>query len=275
MSSGTRTFSAGYVLALSLGGCTHDGPACDENGSCAAGTTDTGTSSSTTTTVGNDVSLDKYPPVVVRTVPVTGSLAVDPVTTTTMEVEFDRPMGPGYAWWSIDENAPDNAGVAWVDSFTNALTGVVLADDLPYQLWINDPFGEGDYDKFTDEDGQAALEYPVVFATGSDPGLIAGMATSVTASTPAAGAEDVDPALDRLEVTFGKDMDPMEGGWLLDQAKTYPQIDETAFSDPRTMYADVVLEPSTTYAIWLDGFVDTDGNAAARWLLTFRTADAD
>jgi hypothetical protein len=111
-----------------------------------------------------------------------------------------------------------------------------------------------------------------VFATGADPALIADLPGAVVGSVPAAGEEDVDPALDVLTLTFSKDL-AVEGELAQDARKTYPDIASVEIADARTAEVAVTLEPSTTYAVWVRGFVDTDGVAAAEWLLTFRTAD--
>ena len=48
---------------------------------------------------------------------------------------------------------------------------------------------------------------------------------------------------------------------------------DQGLSDPRTAWVDVALERTTTYALRIEGFVDTDGVAVAPWLLTFRTGN--
>lgn len=129
------------------------------------------------------------------------------------------------------------------------------------------------------EDGEAALAYPIAFAAGdgSDPDALIDMPAAVVSSVPEAGASDVSADLGRIEVTFSKDMDDGVEAWIRDEARTWPDVVDSGFSDARTAWLDVALQPSTTYAIWVgrEGdawFEAADGTEAQAWLLTFRTA---
>jgi hypothetical protein len=66
-------------------------------------------------------------------------------------------------------------------------------------------------------------------------------------------------------------------GWEFDAPRTFPETVGERFDDPRTAALEVVLEPGTTYAIWINatgsGFVATDGVPAATYLVSFRTAE--
>lgn len=257
-----------HLLAL-LVGCGPD-PKCDPNTEDACTSLSSGDDDDTPD-VGNAVDLDRFPPVVVETVPASGALSVTPGTTR-VEAVFSRPMTPGsWSWVSVDGNFPVAGAASFLDDGTAVLDDVVLEPNTAYQLWLNDPFGA--YSNFASEGGIPAVPYPLVFATSADPTLLAGSPAAVVASDPPAGTEGVDPALDRIEVTFGRDMDPDASGWTEDTARTFPALGPEGFVDARTAYVDVTLEPGTTYAVWVEGFVDTDGTAAAPWLLTFRTEE--
>lgn len=228
-------------------------------------------SDSTAPPVGNDVPLDGFPPVVIGTVPASGALSVDP-STSRIEATFSRPMRTdSWAWVQVDTHFPEATSASFVDPDTAQLEGVVLAADQGYQAWVNDPYGT--YSSFVDLAGDVAVPYPIVFATGGDPGLLTGFPTAVVGSKPVAGTADVDPSLTRLEVTFGRDMDTASTGWLPPSAPTAPVVLGEGFSDPRTAWVDVALEPGTTYALWIDGFRDASGNPSTPWLLTFRTQE--
>lgn len=260
---------------LWLAACQDDDAKCgpytqEVDGQCVTG----GTSSSTTPSdagVGNQVPLSRFPPAVLQTVPATGSILVDPLTTR-VEVTFSRAMNQdSWSWVSVDDTFPDTDGASFVDADTAQLNIVGLQPDRVYQLWVNSP--SGTYVGFMDRDGLSAVAYPIVFATGSDPALLNGTPAAVIASDPPPGATDVDPALTRLQVSFSRDMDEAYLGWEMETPRTFPVLLERGFSDPRTAWVDVALEPATTYALWAEGFVGADGAPAAPWLMTFRTAD--
>lgn len=231
-------------------------------------TTDTGDQ------VGNDIDVRRHPPVVVATSPPSGALGVDPGTTR-LEVTFSESMSlEGWAWVSVDSHFPDEGDasvVSYVDSDTNVLDGVVLSPDHGYMAWINSPYGM--YTDFADLDGDPAVAYPLVFATGNDPALLADFPPAVVGSDPPALAEDVDPGRTSLTFVFSKDMRDGFGALSEDRRQTWPEVGQVTFTDARTAEVEVTLEPSTTYAVWVEAFVDTDGNEVARWLLAFRTAD--
>lgn len=239
----------------------------DSTGSDATGSD----SDATAPPVGNDVPLDSFPPVVVGTVPGSGALSVDP-TLSRMEATFSRPMRTdSWSWVQVDTHFPEVTSASFADADTAQLEGMVLAPDQGYQAWINDPYGA--YSSFVDLAGRVAVPYPIVFATSAAPGLLAGFPTAVVGSKPVAGTADVDPSLGRLEVTFGRDMDAGSTGWIPDSVPTAPVVLSEGFSDLRTAYLEVALDPGTTYALRIDGFVDASGNPSTPWLLTFRTQE--
>jgi hypothetical protein len=215
---------------------------------------------------GEDPWLQGFPPVVVHSSPGVGALSVDP-TTTRLEVTFSRAMASDrWSWVQADLHFPTTGEAGFVDDDT-AFLEVTLEPDSVYYLWLN----AGGYTGFANTYGQAAVPWPLVFSTGDDPSLLDAFPIAVTGSLPASGDTAVAPGPTRLEVTFSRDLDPASSGWLQQTAEAYLELEETGFLDPRRAYADVVLQPSTTYAVWLYGFEGTNGIVAAPWLLAFRT----
>src|SRR5262249_30603773 len=98
----------------------------------------------------------------------------------------------------------------------------------------------------------------------------------VVKTEPAAGADDVDPAITEIKVTFSKDMTDESWSWSSVTKETFPP---TAGEKPihyekdkRTCVLAVKLEPGKTYGIWLNssnfgGFKDANGRSAVPYLL--------
>jgi RNA polymerase sigma-70 factor (ECF subfamily) len=100
----------------------------------------------------------------------------------------------------------------------------------------------------------------------------------VVRTTPEAGADDVDPAITEIKVTFSKDMTEGSFSWSTMSKESFPTVDgKPAYEDDkRTCVLPVKLEPGKTYAIWLNSakfgnFKDADGRSAVPYLLVFRT----
>lgn len=111
---------------------------------------------------------------------------------------------------------------------------------------------------------------------------VANMPPSVVKTVPQSGAVDVDPGLDRISVTFSKDM--MDGNWSWTQISddTFPKMigKPKYLDDKRTCVLSVELEPGKTYVTWLNSarygnFKDTDGRSAAPYLLVFQTTASE
>ncbi len=246
--------------------------ACGTPGPDSAGTS-LSTGTTTATSVGNDVSLLDYPPVVISTLPTSGALGVD-VGTDALSVTYSREMGAGYSWVQVNADLfPSTGGAAWLDTTTNQVSDVVLEDDHLYLLWLNSPYGS--YSSFTDVAGTPALPYPLVFQTSVTTAPLLGLPCAVVSSDPVAGTSGVDPSTTRIALTFSQELADGPEGWEKDRPITWPAVLATGV-DGATAWADVELSPSTTYAIRVNpgdqGFQDTLGNACAEWLLTFRTA---
>jgi RNA polymerase sigma-70 factor (ECF subfamily) len=100
----------------------------------------------------------------------------------------------------------------------------------------------------------------------------------VVKTVPAAGADDVDPKLTEIKVTFSKDMQDGSWSWSTLSKESFPKVDGKPkyLTDKRTCVLPVKLEPGQTYAIWVNSekfgnFKDTDGRSAVPYLLVFKT----
>lgn len=99
----------------------------------------------------------------------------------------------------------------------------------------------------------------------------------VVKTVPEAGADDVDPGLTEIAVTFSKDMQPGSFSWSTMSKESFPTVDgQAAYRDARTCVLPVKLEPGKTYALWVNSakfgnFKDADGRSAVPYLLVFRT----
>ncbi|MBN1491373.1 MAG: hypothetical protein JXA69_15775, partial [Phycisphaerae bacterium] len=94
----------------------------------------------------------------------------------------------------------------------------------------------------------------------------------------AAGAKDVDPALQEIRVTFDRDMDPKSFAFI-SRGSGYPgrRGGGPYWPDARTCVLPVTLEPGRDYWVGInsdkfEGFKSTDGTAAAPYPIAFHTA---
>jgi RNA polymerase sigma-70 factor (ECF subfamily) len=99
----------------------------------------------------------------------------------------------------------------------------------------------------------------------------------VVKTVPEAGADDVNPMLGAIRVTFSKDMTDGSFSWSTMSKESFPTTDgKPVYEDPRTCVLPVKLEPGKTYAVWVNSakfgnFKDADGRSAVPYLLVFRT----
>jgi RNA polymerase sigma-70 factor (ECF subfamily) len=100
----------------------------------------------------------------------------------------------------------------------------------------------------------------------------------VVKTVPQAGADDVDPKLTEIRVTFSKDMTDDSWSWATLSEETFPKVDGKPkyLKDRRTCVLPVKLEAGKTYAVWVnsekfDNFKDADGRPAVPYLLVFQT----
>ena len=109
---------------------------------------------------------------------------------------------------------------------------------------------------------------------------IASLPPSVIKTMPQCGDDKVNPDLEKISVTFSKEM-KVTGhcwSWCSVNDNTFPQLNgKTIFlDDKRTCVLQVKLEPEKTYAIWVNtdqyqSFQDPLGHRAVPYLLVFKT----
>ncbi|HEV3386801.1 MAG TPA: Ig-like domain-containing protein [Gemmata sp.] len=100
----------------------------------------------------------------------------------------------------------------------------------------------------------------------------------VVKTVPTAGAEDVDPKLTEIKVTFSKDMLDESWSWVQLSDASFPKVEGKIRyeKDKRTCVLPVNLEAGKTYAMWInsekfENFKDTNGQAAVPYQLVFKT----
>jgi len=154
-----------------------------------------------------------------------------------------------------------------------------------------------------DGDGYRVL-YPTVHVAGSDPDTspfaqvivtqagepdaaeqeqtVDSVPPVVVKTEPASGARDVAPGFTEIRVKFSKPMTDRSWSWTAAWADSIPQrIGGPRYEpDQRTCVIRVNLEPSKTYAYWLNSssyqnFKDEKGNPAVPYLLIFQTRDPE
>jgi len=101
-------------------------------------------------------------------------------------------------------------------------------------------------------------------------------------TTPEALANDVDPSLDRLSVTFDQKMNDRNWSWVQWDKDKYPKTTGSASFDETKMTCSlpVKLDPGKVYWIEFntppfDSFMSESGQKASRYALLFATKSAD
>lgn len=97
-------------------------------------------------------------------------------------------------------------------------------------------------------------------------------------TVPQSGDTLVDVNLDKIKVTFSKDMLDGNWSWVQLSKESFPKLvgQPRFLTDKRTCVVKVNLEPNKTYVIWLNSghymnFKDTDLRPAIPYLLMFKT----
>jgi len=107
-------------------------------------------------------SVKTMPPVVVKTVPVSGDAAVDPKLKE-IKVTFSKDMQTKKMWSFVkvaEETFPETGEPKYIDKRTIVLP-VTLQPKKTYVIWIN----MGKYNAFRDTTGNPAVPYLLVFET--------------------------------------------------------------------------------------------------------------
>jgi RNA polymerase sigma-70 factor (ECF subfamily) len=81
-----------------------------------------------------------------------------------------------------------------------------------------------------------------------------GAAPRVVATSPAAGARDVDPALTEISVTFSEPMLDRSWSWSYEDAGKFPQMtgEPRYTADGRTCVLPVRLVAGRQYVVWIN-----------------------
>lgn len=131
------------------------------------------------------LSLETAPPVVVRTVPVAGSVTVRPGPAE-IHVTFSKPMAQGsWSWCRATQGVfPERTGEPlYLEGARTCVLPVTLKPATLYAIWLN--YGEAM--NFRDTLGQSAIPYLLTFRTEGDPALPVASAPSTPTFTPAPG----------------------------------------------------------------------------------------
>ncbi len=113
---------------------------------------------------GAPVSVDSLPPVVVRSVPVAGDLAVDP-SLGEIRVTFSKDMTTEKMWSWVQVSAdsfPKVTGEArYLEDRRTCVLPVKLEPGKTYVIWVN----SDKHDAFRDAQGHSAVPYLLAFQT--------------------------------------------------------------------------------------------------------------
>ncbi len=112
-----------------------------------------------------EISLQAAPPVVVKTVPVAGSVDVDPALAE-IRVTYSKPMQDGSWSWSTwgEESFPEGAGQAhYLADNRTCVMPVKLQPGKFYAIWLN----SSKFRNFKDADGRPAVPYLLAFRTSA------------------------------------------------------------------------------------------------------------
>ena len=192
-------------------------------------------------------------PQIVATTPKLGATDVDPGLKE-ISVKFDRDMSTGASWTGGPPLFPpiaEGQKLRWTDARTCVLP-VKLEKATFYRLGIN----SSTHRNFKSKDGTPAPAAALYFVTkgASDEVKNRCIAPAIVKLEPANGAQDADPALTALKVTFnmqmGEGMSWTGGG---PQFPKLPTDTKAAWSaDGRTCTLPVALEPGRDYELGLN-----------------------
>jgi len=192
------------------------------------------------------------PPRIVATSPRNGDTEVDPALTE-ITVTFDRDMGGGFSWTGGGPEFPgrEDAQAKWKDKRTCVLP-VSLQPARFYRAGINAP----SFQNFRSAEGVPAIATAILFTTQGASDALKRKATKpmIVALTPKNGAQDVDPKITELRVTFNV---PMGGGFSwTGSGPMYPSSPEGKrpywTEDHKTCVLPVQLNPGSEYRLGLN-----------------------
>jgi hypothetical protein len=203
-------------------------------------------------------------PRIVRSIPAMGATNVDSGITE-ISVTFDQDMSKGINWTGNPQLyfPPSSPGKShWVDARTCVLP-VKLEQGRYYRVGINST----DQRNFRSLDDVPALPSVLRFATAGAAAEVAAWVSApvVVAIEPKDGADDVDPAVNAIRVTFNM---PMGDGMSWTGAgEKYPEIRPGVMArwsaDGLTCVLPVALEPGHDYELGLNNL--HQNNFQSQW----------
>jgi hypothetical protein len=218
-------------------------------------------------------------PNIVATSPAVGATDVDPGLTE-ITVTFDQEMGAGFSWTGSGPDhltAPEGQKAQWRDKRTCVLP-VKLEAGYYYRVGINSP----SYRNFRSEAGVSAALSAIYFTTqgATDEQKLQMTPPKIVATSPVAGATEVDPAVTEITVTFNQEMDSgmsWTGGGP--QFPTSPEGQKAQWRDKRTCVLPVKLEAAHFYRVGINSksyqsFSSSHGLAALPSAIFFTTQGA-
>jgi hypothetical protein len=236
-------------------------------------------------------------PSIVRTNPVAFATNVDP-SLDKITVTFNLPMMDGsWSWTGGGETYPKTTGKPSYDAQKRTCTlPVQLEPGKAYWIGIN----SRDFKNFRSATGVPAPWYAIVFATRSADGkptpippdmLAEAKQLNMTAvkgppvvveTVPSLFADEVDPALAHISVTFDQPMMNGSWSWVQYSKELYPTGAGSPSYDGtgRTCSLPVKLEPGHVYMVGFNGpgyhFFQNPGHMPAQpYVLLFATRSAD
>ena len=193
------------------------------------------------------------PPRIVATSPPVGATDVDPALSE-ISVTFDRDMAGGFSWTGGGPEyppIPEGKKPQWKDKRTCVLP-VKLERGRFYRVGINST----SYQNFRSAAGVPAQPSAIYFTTqgASDELKARASKPRIVAINPRNNAQDVDPGLTEIRVTFNV---PMGGGFSwTGGGPDFPKIPEGRkpywSEDRKTCALPVQLEPGHTYRLGLN-----------------------
>jgi beta-lactamase regulating signal transducer with metallopeptidase domain len=193
------------------------------------------------------------PPQIVSTSPKVGEENVSPELTE-ITVTFDRDMAGGFSWTGGTGDlppSPEGKKPVWKDKRTCALP-VKLQSGRYYRVGINST----SYQNFKSAEGVPSRPSAIYFTTVGASGALKRMSQKpmIVALEPKNGAQDVDPGLKEIRVTFNV---PMGGGFSWTgggpQFPTIPEGKKPFWSeDHKTCVLPVSLQSGSEYHMGLN-----------------------
>lgn len=217
------------------------------------------------------------PPCIVATSPNVGDTEVDPELAE-ITVTFDRDMAEGFSWTGGGAElppSPEGKSAQWRNKRTCVLP-VKLSAARYYRVGVNSI----SYKNFRSVSGVSANPSAIYFTTkgASEPLKMRARKPMIIAIAPRSGANDVDPALKELRVTFNMPMG--EGFSWTGGGPEFPTIPEGKkpfwSTDHKTCVLPVELQPGTQYRLGLNSpsyhnFQSAGGGALDPVVYTFKT----